>query len=68
MYKIKIQNTCRCFIKSGIPKVFECETQEEAQKEAEKITQKMNSSFCHQHEFFLSELFGDFTISMKTRD
>ncbi len=67
MYKVKIQNRCSCFVKSGMAKVFEYETQTEAQEEAGKMIQKMNSNFCHKHEFFSSEQFGNYTIHMKTR-
>lgn len=66
-YKVSVPNTCSCFLKSGLPQVVECNTQEEAKQEAEAMTQKMNTTFCHKHEFVLSESFGDFTISMKMR-
>lgn len=67
MYKVKVPNTCSCFLKSGLPEVAEYETEEEAKKEANEMVKKMNSSFCHKHEFSLSEKFGDFTISMRMR-
>lgn len=67
MYKVKMENTCSCFLKSGLPEVAEYETEEEAKKEAESMTQKMNSEFCHKHEFILNEQFGDFSISMRMR-
>jgi nucleoid DNA-binding protein len=45
----------------------EFSTKEEAKKEAERMIEHMNSSFCQQHEFSLSEQFGDFTIFIKPR-
>ena len=67
MYKVKVTNTCSCFLKSGLPEVAEFATESEAKKEAEEMTHRMNTRFCHKHEFSLSEKFGDFTISMKMR-
>ncbi len=66
MYKVKVERLCSCFIKSGFPEVEKYETQEEAEKEAELMLEKMNNSFCHKHQFFLHERFGDFTISMRS--
>jgi nucleoid DNA-binding protein len=45
----------------------EFDTKEEAQKEAQSMIDKMNSTFCQKHEFALSEQFGDFTIFIKPR-
>ena len=67
MYKLKVQNTCRCFLKSGMSDVQEFETKEEAKKEAEYMIGVMNSTFCAKHEFDLKEQFGDFTIYIKPR-
>ena len=67
MYKVKVMNTCSCFLKSGLPEVSEFTTENEAKQEAEEMTQRMNTRFCHKHEFALSEKFGDYTISMKMR-
>ena len=66
-YKVNVQNTCRCFLKSGMSESNEFETKEEAQKEAEYMIGVMNSTFCQKHEFALSEQFGDFTIFIKPR-
>lgn len=67
MYKVKVQNACSCFLKSGMSETSDFETEEEAQKEAEKILQKMQDNFCKKHEFSMSEQFGDFTLYIKPR-
>ncbi len=67
MYKVTVQNTCRCFLKSGLGEVSEFATEEEAKKEAEYMIGVMRSSFCQKHEFAISEQFGDFTIFIKPR-
>ena len=67
MYKVKVQNPCRCFLKSGFAEFSEFLTQDEAKKEAEYMLGIMKSNFCQKHEFALSEQFGDFTIFIKPR-
>ncbi|MCK4737636.1 MAG: hypothetical protein KAT10_03680 [Sulfurimonas sp.] len=67
MYKVKVENTCRCFLKSGMAESIEFNTKEEAKKEAEYMIGVMNSTFCQKHEFSLNEQFGDYTIFIKPR-
>ena len=67
MFKIKVQNTCRCFLRSGFSETLEFNTQEEAQKEAQSMIENMRSNFCQKHEFELNEQFGDYTIFIKPR-
>ena len=67
MYKVKVENACRCFLKSGFGEVTEFTTQEEAKKEAEYMIGIMRSNFCQKHEFSLSEKFGDYNIFIKPR-
>lgn len=67
MYKIRVQNACSCFFKSGFSEVLEFEDKEEAKKEAEYMIKIMKANFCQKHEFALSEQFGDFTIFIKPR-
>jgi hypothetical protein len=59
--------TCKCFLKSGLPEKSEYDSETEAKKEALKMTEQMNNTFCHKHEFVLTEQFGDFTITMRAR-
>ncbi|MEA2100692.1 MAG: hypothetical protein U9P72_11255 [Campylobacterota bacterium] len=67
MYKVKVENSCRCFVKSGLAESSEFDSQAEAKKEAEAMISTMNSSFCQKHEFALVEQFGDYTIFIKPR-
>ncbi|MCD4667409.1 MAG: hypothetical protein K8R44_02235 [Sulfurimonas sp.] len=67
MYKVKVENSCRCFLKSGFSENLEFDTQEEAKKEAQHMIGVMQSTFCQKHEFALNEQFGDFTIFIKPR-
>ena len=67
MYKVKVQNTCRCFLKSGFSENLEFDTKDEAKKEAEYMIGIMKSNFCQKHEFALSEQLGDYTIFIKPR-
>ena len=66
MYSVSVKNSCRCFLKSGMPEEQSFETKEAAQKEAEKMLSVMNSTFCHKHKFVLNEKFGDYTIFIQS--
>ncbi len=67
MHSVKVQNVCRCFLKSGLHENLEFDTKEEAQKEADYMIGIMKSNFCQKHEFVITEQFGDFTIYIKPR-
>lgn len=67
-YKVKVQNVCRCFLKSGFGEESEFSTKDEARKEAEYMLEIMKSNFCQKHEFVLNEKFGDYTIFIKPRN
>jgi len=67
MYKVKVQNSCSCFIKSGMAETLEFDTEKEAEQEANKMLEKMNSTYCKKHEFSLNEQFGNVTIYIRPR-
>ena len=67
MYKVKVENTCRCFLKSGFAETQEFDSKEKAQEEAQYMIGIMKSNFCQKHEFALNEQFGDYTIFIKPR-
>lgn len=68
MYKVRVQNPCRCFLKNGLSELLEFEDKDKAKDEANKMLKIMKSNFCQQHEFVQSEEFGDFTIFIKPRE
>lgn len=67
MYKVKVENICSCFLKSGLVESQEFENKDDAKSEAEYMINIMSSNFCQKHEFALNEQFGDFTIFIKPR-
>jgi uncharacterized FlaG/YvyC family protein len=67
MYKVRVENVCRCFLKSGMAENQEFDSQDRAKEEAQKMIDKMNSTFCQKHEFALNEQFGDYTIYIKDK-
>lgn len=67
MYKVKVQNACSCFLKSGLTEVLDFDTEKEAKAEAEAMLKKMQDTFCKKHEFSMTEQFGDCTIFIKPR-
>ena len=67
MYKVKVQNVCSCFLKSGMAENLDFDTQDKAKEEAEKMIENMRSNFCKKHDFDMNEQFGDYTIYIKPR-
>ncbi|MBC8236628.1 MAG: hypothetical protein H8E76_00200 [Helicobacteraceae bacterium] len=68
MYKVKVHNSCSCMMKSGMAEVLDFSTEDEAEKEAQAMLEKMQSSFCKKHDFVLNEKFGDYEIYIKPRN
>lgn len=67
MYKVRVQNSCSCFLKSGMAEVLDFDTEADAKKEAQKMLAKMQDTFCKKHEFSMTESLGDCTIFIKPR-
>ena len=67
MYKVKVQNACKCFFKSGFAEVSEFDSKDDAKNEAEVMIKHMQDKFCKKHEFAINEQFGDYTIFIKPR-
>ena len=67
MYRVKVENSCRCFLKSGMAEVLEFDTKAEAKTKAEAMLEKMNTTFCHKHKFILNEKFGDYIIFISSQ-
>ena len=67
MYNVNVQNSCSCFIKSGLAQTQMFDTKEEAKAKAQELIAHMSNKFCQKHEFVMNERFGDFTIFIKPR-
>jgi hypothetical protein len=67
MHKIRVENACSCFFKSGLFQMLEFDTKEEAKSKAQEMVNIMKLRFCKKHDFSLNEAFGDYTIFIKSR-
>ena len=67
MYRVSVENPCRCFIRDGMIEEQEFDTKAEAKEVAEAMLKKMQDDFCKKHDFNLSEHLGDFTIRISSR-
>lgn len=68
MYKVKVQNVCKCFLKSGMPEEEEFDSKDDAKAQAESMLASMESNFCKKHEFSIKEQFGSYTVFIKPRE
>jgi len=65
MYKVDVEKQCGCLKKSNLefPKTFE--NKEEAEFEALKLVNYMNTKFCKKHRFFVNEEGDTFKIHLE---
>ncbi|MEA1916086.1 MAG: hypothetical protein U9N42_01000 [Campylobacterota bacterium] len=64
-YNVKVNNPCRCFLRSGFNEVSQFDSEEKAKEEAEYMLKIMKSNFCQKHKFTLENRAGDFEITIK---
>jgi len=62
MHQVSIKNPCSCTVKRALPETQEFDTKEEAEEEANRILEQMNTEFCKKHRFELKSEFGNFSI------
>lgn len=62
MYKIVIQDRCKCFLDSSLENNIQIESKDEALEKATKIMNTMNETFCKKHSFEIQEMFNNFII------
>ena len=67
MFKVEVQNTCRCFLRDGLPETQEFVKEEDAKNEAESLLKYMQDNFCKKHEFDLQKSFAGYTVYIKSR-
>ena len=67
MYKVKVENSCRCFLRNGLPEEQSFSTKEEAEAEAESLLKLMQSTFCKKHDFHLSKSASGFKVTIQDR-
>ncbi len=67
MYRVEVKNPCKCFFRSGNVEMQSFPNKEEAKDEAERMLEEMKTTFCKKHDFVLSEIVGNYTITIKPR-
>ncbi|NWF65944.1 MAG: hypothetical protein HXX81_00575 [Campylobacterales bacterium] len=51
MYKVIVENPCRCFLRSGLSDEFDFSSPFEAQMKADELKDEMQKNFCKKHSF-----------------
>ena len=62
MYKILIQDKCKCFLNSNLNGSFEFSSKDDALFKAIEIKNIMNKTFCKKHNFQIQEIFNNLVI------
>lgn len=62
MYNVEIKNSCSCAIKRGVAEMQSFDSHAEAEEEANRMLQQMQSEFCKKHRFELRKEMNNFCI------
>lgn len=66
-YRLEVKNPCSCFMRDG---GVDCQTFDSAQavkEEAEILHARMEKNYCKKHRFVLSQVAGNYTITITPR-
>lgn len=66
-YRLDVKNPCRCFLRDAGVESQTFDTKEEAREAAEELRDHMQKTYCKKHQFILTELAGNFTITIQPR-
>lgn len=66
-YKLEVKNGCSCFRRDGGVDTQTFETTQEAKEEAQMLLERMQKNYCKKHQFILSSMGGNYTITIAPR-
>lgn len=66
-YTLAVKNGCGCFKRDGGVDTQSFDTTQEAKEEAEALLQRMEKNYCKKHQFVLSGMGGNYTITIQPR-
>lgn len=66
-YRLEVKNPCRCFMRDGGVELQTFSTPLEVQEEAQALLHRMEKNYCKKHQFVLSQVAGNYTITIKPR-
>jgi len=67
MYEVKVDRECGCLKKSDLTNNQDFDSAEEAQKEATRMMEVIDKTFCAKHNFVLTQEPLGFTINCSNR-
>jgi hypothetical protein len=66
-YRLDVKNGCGCFKRDGGVDTQSFESAQEAKEEAETLHARMEKNYCKKHQFTLSSMAGNYTITIQPR-
>lgn len=66
-YTLEVKNGCSCFRRDGGVDMQRFESAQEAKEEAQTLHARMEKNYCKKHQFVLTSLGGNYTITIQTR-
>ncbi|MCX6073790.1 MAG: hypothetical protein NTY39_05675 [Campylobacterales bacterium] len=67
VYRVEVKNPCRCFMRDGGVEQQHFSTSNDAKEEAERLLERMEKNYCKKHQFVLTQMAGNYTITIAPR-
>ncbi|MDP2077348.1 MAG: hypothetical protein Q8J85_04830 [Sulfuricurvum sp.] len=66
-YRLEVKNGCSCFKRDGGVDTQSFDSAQDVKEEAEALLQRMQKNYCKKHQFVLSSMGGNYTITIQPR-
>lgn len=66
-YRLEVKNACSCFKRDGGVDVQSFDSMQDAKEEAQALHARMEKNYCKKHQFVLSSMGGNYTITIQPR-
>lgn len=66
-YRLEVKNPCSCFKRDGGVESQTFDSALDAKEEAEALHARMEKNYCKKHQFVLTNMAGNYTITIQPR-
>jgi hypothetical protein len=67
VYKVEVKNPCRCFMRDGGVEQQHFTSSSDAKEEAQRLLERMEKNYCKKHQFALTQMGNNYTITIAPR-
>lgn len=66
-YRLEVKNACGCFKRDGGVETQVFDSAQDIKEEAELLHARMEKNYCKKHQFVLTNMAGNYTITIQPR-